>query len=84
MGYKYTMRSSEQRFTIFILQCTYIFQASLSRILLHFFSLKRYLFKYRRVLTSTKKNFLQVLATKSSWLTKHKYMLATILVRKNE
>jgi len=32
MGYKYIMRPSEQKFTIFILYCIYIFRASLSRI----------------------------------------------------
>ena len=63
MDYKYTMRPSEQRFTIFILYCIYIFRVSSSRIFLYFFSLKRYLFKHRRVFNSTNGDFLQVLAT---------------------
>jgi hypothetical protein len=62
MGYKYTMRPSNQKFTIFILYCIYIFRASLSKILLYFLSLKRYLFKHRKVSTFIKENLLQVLA----------------------
>ena len=40
LGYKYTMKPSEQRFTIFIFYCIYNFRVSLSRILLYFFLLK--------------------------------------------
>jgi hypothetical protein len=54
---QYTMRPSEQRFTIFILYCIYIFKIFLSTIFLYFLSLKRYLFKHRRVSTSTKWDF---------------------------
>jgi hypothetical protein len=62
-SYKYTMRPSKQRFIIFIFYYIYIFRASLSRILLYFLFLKKYLFKHRRVSISTKRDFLHVLAT---------------------
>jgi hypothetical protein len=71
MGYKNTMRLLEQRFTIFILYYIYIFRASLSRILLYFLYLKRYLFKHQSVPTFTKDDFLQV-PVKLSWPTKYK------------
>jgi len=75
MGYKYIMRPSKQRFIAFILYCIYIFRASLSRIFLYFFSPKRYLFKHRRVLTSTKKDFLHVPITNHLNLPSTKYKL---------
>jgi hypothetical protein len=40
VGYKYTMRPSEQKFTILILYWIYIFRASLYEILLYFLFLK--------------------------------------------
>jgi len=54
MSYKYTMNPSSQKFTIFILYCIYIFRATLYGILLYFFFIKRYLFKYQRIPISTK------------------------------
>jgi hypothetical protein len=83
MGYKHILRSSEQKFTIFILYCIYIFRASLSRIFLYFFSLKKYLFKYRRVSTSTERDLLQVPATNSLNLPSTKYKLPTTLIKEN-
>jgi len=83
MSYKYTMRPLKQMFTTFILYCTYIFRTSLSRILLYFFFLKRYLFKHKKVLLSTKTDLLQVLATGYLDLSSIKYKLSTTLTKKN-
>ena len=51
---------------------------------MYFLFLKRYLFKYRRVYTSTKKDILQVLAMNSFGLSRTKYKLSTILAKENE
>jgi len=83
IGYKYIMISSNQRFTIFLIYCIYIFKASFFRILLYFFSLKRYLFKHQIVHTSTRKDLLQVLATSHLCLPSTKYNLSTTLAREN-
>jgi hypothetical protein len=83
MGYKYTIRPSKERFTIFNLYCIYIFRASLSRIFLYFLSLKRYLFNHQRVTTSTKVNLLQVLATSSFGIPMTKYKISTTLDKEN-
>jgi hypothetical protein len=83
MSYKYMMRSSKQRFTIFIIYCIYIFKASLYRIFLYFIFLKIYLFKHRRVLISIKENFLQVLVTNYLDLPSIKYMLSNTFTKKN-
>ena len=70
-------------FIISILYCIYIFRTSLSRILLYFLSLKRYLFKHQRVLFSIKIYILQVLTTNYLHLSSIKYKLSTILIKKN-
>jgi hypothetical protein len=50
---------------------------------MYFLSLKNYLVKHQRVLTSTKEDVLQVLATNSFDLLKTEYKLLTTLARKN-
>jgi len=57
MSYKYIMKPSNQRFTIFILYCIYIFRASLFRIFLYFLYLKRYLFENQKVSPPSKMIF---------------------------
>ena len=51
---------------------------------MYFLFLKKYLFKHRRVHTSTKKDLLQVFATSSFDLSRTKYKLSTILAKENE
>jgi hypothetical protein len=82
MGYKYSMKPSEQRFTIFIIYCIYIFRTSFSRIFLYFLSLKKYLFKHQRVSTSTKGGVSTSTKRGSFAGTSHK-QLSTTFPRKN-
>jgi len=58
MGYKYTVKPSKQMSIIFIFYCIYIFRAFLSKKLFYFLSFKKYLFKYKRVITFIKEDIL--------------------------